>query len=231
MSLSGWPWLRFGPSLDWHMKENILSSAAGSHTPDWAAKVEWLEAQGCQRTLEATQRAAALPDAEALAHTEAALTARPQDAAPRYVRAYVHYFGDAPARARDELNLVLAQSGEAERGYAPIWLYLADRRAGGDGETAVSRHLEERPRSAWPHPVLDHLRGRLDVDALLRAARAAGTDPGPQVEAWFYAGQKALLDGDLARARKCFQEAQALGVVEYNEHGMALRALKSLVRR
>ncbi|KXZ43727.1 hypothetical protein GPECTOR_82g261 [Gonium pectorale] len=45
-----------------------IGAAAGSPTPDWAAKVEWLEAQGCPRTLGAAEQAASLPDdGEALA--------------------------------------------------------------------------------------------------------------------------------------------------------------------
>ncbi|KXZ43945.1 hypothetical protein GPECTOR_77g41 [Gonium pectorale] len=63
-------WLRFGPSLavEPHAKATLLSSAASSPTADWAAKVEWLEAQGCRRSVWAAIEAAALPnDAEALA--------------------------------------------------------------------------------------------------------------------------------------------------------------------
>ncbi|KXZ56480.1 hypothetical protein GPECTOR_1g43 [Gonium pectorale] len=40
----------------------VLAAAAGSPTPDWAAKVEWLEAQGCPRSARAAERAAARPD-------------------------------------------------------------------------------------------------------------------------------------------------------------------------
>ncbi|KXZ42675.1 hypothetical protein GPECTOR_125g508 [Gonium pectorale] len=39
-----------------------LAAAAGSPTPDWAAKVEWLEAQGCARSAEALEAAAACAD-------------------------------------------------------------------------------------------------------------------------------------------------------------------------
>ncbi|KXZ51843.1 hypothetical protein GPECTOR_11g282 [Gonium pectorale] len=42
---------------------HILAHAAGSPTPDWAAKVEWLEAQGCPRCAEALLIAAGRPDA------------------------------------------------------------------------------------------------------------------------------------------------------------------------
>ncbi|KXZ49073.1 hypothetical protein GPECTOR_23g158 [Gonium pectorale] len=40
----------------------ILSSAAGSPTSDWAAKVEWLEAQGALRSEDAAAKAVSLPD-------------------------------------------------------------------------------------------------------------------------------------------------------------------------
>ncbi|KXZ49043.1 hypothetical protein GPECTOR_23g13 [Gonium pectorale] len=61
-------WLRLGPSLSPHSKETLLSSAASSPTPDWAAKVEWLEALGCRPGTTAALYAAELPDCgEALA--------------------------------------------------------------------------------------------------------------------------------------------------------------------
>ncbi|KXZ49621.1 hypothetical protein GPECTOR_20g478 [Gonium pectorale] len=41
----------------------VVRAAAGSPTPDWAAKVEWLEAQGCPRSSSATPEAAKRPDA------------------------------------------------------------------------------------------------------------------------------------------------------------------------
>ncbi|KXZ51869.1 hypothetical protein GPECTOR_11g305 [Gonium pectorale] len=48
-------------------KEEVLAAAAGSPTPDWAAKMEWLEAQGCPRGRGAVAEAAAGsgPDAAA----------------------------------------------------------------------------------------------------------------------------------------------------------------------
>ncbi|KXZ46034.1 hypothetical protein GPECTOR_47g309 [Gonium pectorale] len=61
-------WLQFGLSLDMYDKAALLSKAASSPTPDWAAKVEWLEAQCCRRSTHVAQCAARLPnDAEALA--------------------------------------------------------------------------------------------------------------------------------------------------------------------
>ncbi|KXZ48207.1 hypothetical protein GPECTOR_29g113 [Gonium pectorale] len=62
-------WQRFdGPSMDEYENAVMLSAAAASPTPDWAAKVEWLEAQGCPTTTMAALKAAGMPDdGEALA--------------------------------------------------------------------------------------------------------------------------------------------------------------------
>ncbi|KXZ47447.1 hypothetical protein GPECTOR_35g885 [Gonium pectorale] len=48
--------------------EAFKAAAAASPTPDWTAKIEWLEAQGCRSTSMAAVAAAGMPnDAEALA--------------------------------------------------------------------------------------------------------------------------------------------------------------------
>ncbi|KXZ47029.1 hypothetical protein GPECTOR_38g266 [Gonium pectorale] len=46
-------------------QEVALAAAAGSGTPDWVAKVEWLEARGCRRTERVAAAAARCPDAAA----------------------------------------------------------------------------------------------------------------------------------------------------------------------
>ncbi|KXZ47939.1 hypothetical protein GPECTOR_31g301 [Gonium pectorale] len=48
-----------------HFDEQLLPTAAGSPTPDWQAKVEWLEGVGCARSVAACSAAAACPDAAA----------------------------------------------------------------------------------------------------------------------------------------------------------------------
>ncbi|KXZ54405.1 hypothetical protein GPECTOR_5g60 [Gonium pectorale] len=51
-------------------RTSLLAVAAGSRTPDWAAKVEWLEAQGCPRSVWVVDWSIAYleTDEEALAH-------------------------------------------------------------------------------------------------------------------------------------------------------------------
>ncbi|KXZ53498.1 hypothetical protein GPECTOR_7g948 [Gonium pectorale] len=56
------------PPYRLHAYHGLLADAAGSPTPDWAAKVEYLEAYGLLHSAQAVEAAAALPnDGEALA--------------------------------------------------------------------------------------------------------------------------------------------------------------------
>ncbi|KXZ46924.1 hypothetical protein GPECTOR_39g418 [Gonium pectorale] len=60
-------WRRWASQLTSTDKEAALAAAAAGPTPDWAAKVEWLEAQGCPRAVGVTETAAARPDADSAA--------------------------------------------------------------------------------------------------------------------------------------------------------------------
>lgn len=174
-------------------------------------------------------------DGEALDLSNRALAAAPGQISPRYTRAYALYFRDDFAAARSELQQILQQRGEAERGYAPIWLYLADRRSGGDGVGALADLPPPSGKLVWPQAVLDHLRGSASLAQAEAAAREDArdgrADPGRLCELYFYAGQKALLDGDSRRGRQLLQQALDTGVVEFNEHAMARRALARLEAR
>lgn len=170
-------------------------------------------------------------DDDAVRHADAALVASPTDLGPRYTRAFAQFHRADWAAARAELEQILQQRGEAERSYAPIWLYLTVRRAGGDGAAALKDLPLARPdgRPSWPAPVLDYLRGTARLaDAEAAAGVSGAPDPGRLCELYFYAGQKALLDGDPAQARRWFQQSVDTGVVEFNEHAMARRALARL---
>ncbi|KXZ48851.1 hypothetical protein GPECTOR_25g436 [Gonium pectorale] len=62
-------WQRWGPQQQQppeHFGTCILAAAAGSPTPDWAAKVEWLQARGCPLSTAAAAQVAGLPAASAM---------------------------------------------------------------------------------------------------------------------------------------------------------------------
>jgi lipoprotein NlpI len=169
-------------------------------------------------------------DEEAVQRATQELAAVPSDSAARSMRAYAHYFRQAWAPAQDDLTALLASRSEVERSYPQLWLYLAHRQAGGDGLSAIAAHVPVAAQPAWPYPVLQHFKGQLTLDQALAAARdeSGKPDPGRLCELHFFAGQKALVDGDLARARSHFQKSIDTGVVEFIEHGLAQRALEAL---
>ncbi|MFZ2989001.1 DUF3857 domain-containing protein [Ideonella sp.] len=170
-------------------------------------------------------------DADAVSHAEQALKLAPSDVAPRYTRAWARYFAGDWAASRDELKSVLEARAEVDRSYGAIWLYLASRRLGEDGLGAIAKLQPAASRPDWPYPVLQLMQGQQTFDAALAASRDAGQpDRGRECELYFYAAQKALLDGDKAQARRYLEKSLATGVVEFNEYAMAQRELQKLNR-
>ncbi|KXZ51267.1 hypothetical protein GPECTOR_13g754 [Gonium pectorale] len=55
-------WPTWG-KLEWQDRRDALAAAAGSSTPDWASKVEWLEEQGCPRSAAVACGVVSRPDA------------------------------------------------------------------------------------------------------------------------------------------------------------------------
>lgn len=168
-------------------------------------------------------------DASALAQADAALRLAPSDTAPRYTAAFARYFQGEYALVQQSLQQLLTSRTELDRGYAQLWLFLAVRRQGGDGVAATAPFAVAGNKPAWPHPVLSYLTGRSGFDDALAATREDGKpDPGRLCELYFYAGQKALIDGDARLGREYLQKALDTGVIEFNEYPFARRTLDAL---
>lgn len=149
----------------------------------------------------------------------------------RYTRAYAQYFAQDLTGARQTLTSLLSSRSEVERSYGPIWLYLAVRQGGdhAQAQAALSGLVPEAQSPAWPYPVLQYLRGNLSFDDAQAAARTGGKpDPGQQCELYFFAGEKARLEGDVRQARRWFEMAVETKVAEFIEHAFARRRLAQL---
>lgn len=170
-------------------------------------------------------------DAQAREHAERALQLAPNSIAPRYTRAWANFFAGELQPAREELKDILQSGTEVERSYGSIWLYLVSRRLGDEGG-AQSVPLPAGGQPPWPYAVLQLMQGKLDLDAALAFAREdVRARRGRECELYFYAGQKALLDHDLDRARSYLRKSIDTGVVEFNEHAMAKRELERIGER
>ena len=71
------------------------------------------------------------------------------------------------------------------------------------------------------------LEGRIDQEELLRSARHEdrGIERDNLAEAYFYLGQKALLEGRREEAARRFEESVEQGVTPFLEHKRALQEL------
>ena len=88
--------------------------------------------------------------------------------------------------------------------YLPIWIYMLEAR--GDTAQATSGfagRAKEIKAKVWPYPVVSFYLGQLSVEEL--DAAAIGDDQ--KCEANFYIGEWHLLKGDIASARKRFEQA------------------------
>ena len=164
--------------------------------------------------------------AVALKEAAESLRLAPARTHPYFVRGYTHFLaGDMPA-ARDDFTTALQSREEIERSYGAIWLYLATRRGGGDGVQAVKPFEPTAAYPEWPYSVLQLMEGRVDFDAALQASHENGQrSASRECELYYFAGEKALADGDLATARKYLHKSVDTGVIEFVEYETARREL------
>jgi len=141
----------------------------------------------------------------------------------------MHYLAGAMGPARDDFVAALQSRQEVERMYGTIWLYLANRRAGSDaGKAAEAVHAFEPSATypEWPFSVLQLMESRTTLDAALAASQENGQrSASRECELYYYAGEKALADGDMASARKFLRMSVATGVTEFVEYQAAQREL------
>jgi lipoprotein NlpI len=90
-------------------------------------------------------------------------------------------------------------------------VYLARARAGQPAQDELAAYAAKLDMKSWPGPVIDLYLGKATPNAVLAAAKDA--DPKKDKErhcaAYFYLGQKALLERKHAKARRLFQQSLA----------------------
>jgi len=116
--------------------------------------------------------------------------------------------------------------------YTSLWLFMAREYAGQDGLPELTRVAERLDLFYWPGPLANLFLGRTDVRATLEAARDPFLDLQGQneqaCEAYYYAGQYALLNGDRETAIRLFRESVKTGVTNFIEYDAARLALERL---
>lgn len=116
--------------------------------------------------------------------------------------------------------------------YAGLWLYLAREYGGQDGRPELTEVVKQQDLFYWPGPVAKLYLGRSSTEEVLQAARDPFLDDQSQLEqaceAYYYAGQYALLQGDKAEAARLFRAAVQTGVATFIEYDASRLALERL---
>lgn len=147
-------------------------------------------------------------------------------------------------RYRGNVNFFLGQFESAARDYnsslkrdpndiyAAIWLYMTREFSGQDGQPELTRATQQADLFFWPGPVVSLFLGKATIEDTLLAAKDPFLDDKTQreqaCEAFFYAGQYALLQGDKAEAIRLFRAAVETRVINFIEYDAARLVLERL---
>jgi len=113
--------------------------------------------------------------------------------------------------------------------YAAIFSYLCAAKQKKPGEIAAAA-AKFKDSKEWPAPVVLLLAGSLSPEKCLELAAAgkAADNQWRTAGAYFYIGEKALFDGDLAKAQASFAKCVELKDTRSQEYGYAKKELEAL---
>lgn len=130
--------------------------------------------------------------------------------------------------ARRRFGKAAEVAGSEELPYSLIWLALAEMKAGQAPDDAVRKHVP-RLGTGWPNDAVTFMLGESGEDKLLAAARQDEKESRLRLcEAYFYLGQKALLEGNVADAKRWFGKSVDTKASMYRELIFSQHELKRL---
>jgi len=168
-------------------------------------------------------------DAErASADLDKAIALDPLEVRALTQRGHVAFMNGNPVAAAKDW----AQAWRGNRGdlmipeaYLSIWIYMLEARDdNAKAAPAFAQRLKEVRAKVWPYPVASFYLGQMSVEQL----DAAAADNDQKCEANFYVGEWHLLKGDVALARKRFEQAFAGCPSNLMERDMAAIEAKRL---
>jgi lipoprotein NlpI len=149
----------------------------------------------------------------------------PQAAAAAYSRGRAHYAKQDYQNAAEDFALALKL--RADNPYAVLRLYLAQSHLGKGDAAVLKKGIEKLDSAIWPRPLLELFAGTGTDPALLAGINELPPKLRADVlcEAQYYLGERALLNGDKAKAREYFTATAAIGASTTIEHIDAKAAL------
>jgi len=141
-----------------------------------------------------------------------------------------YYLGNYEAAKQSFMKAAETASSD-ELPYSLIWLSVASRKAGSDPDPIV-RKYSARLSKNWPAAAVTYMLGGLSAEELIASARQEEKESRLRLcEAYFFLGQKALLNGNHTDAKHWFSKSVDTKVVMYREHILSQLELKKLEER
>lgn len=178
----------------------------------------------------ATNAFALSDDDKAIEYANKALLLKPSDNSARDKLIFMAYIKGDYAEAKRHITTILRDRQAVDHGYVAIWLYLTAKRTLEDAEKIVKPYLGNK-KSEWPRPILDYLMGASTWEQAQNASLDEDKDPSKLCELYYYAGEKALIEGRNHDALDLFSKSINTGVFEFNEYSLSLRRKQQLNER
>jgi lipoprotein NlpI len=136
----------------------------------------------------------------------------------------LHYLGQ-DEKASEVLDSALKDANGEGMMYSSIWRYIVSAQK--DGKQALSSAMENSQDRSWPYPILEMLTGKINPDELLKASSSSdkGINEDRHCEAYFYIGQKYLIENDKEKAKEYFKKSVEEGVAPFVEYNYSLHEL------
>jgi tetratricopeptide (TPR) repeat protein len=166
--------------------------------------------------------------ADALADLTKAISLTGIDSHWQYVRGWTNLYIGRNIDAHQDISLFLSKNELKDHGaYAPTVAYIALRKSGKVAE--VARFLKiwspKIDRTSWPGRIFTFMNGEMTAASLLELA---DDDEDKLTEAHTFIGEKLLIAGDQAGARKHFQWVVEHGKKDFFEYRLAVVELNRL---
>ena len=165
--------------------------------------------------------------AKAIADQDAVIRLDAKSAIAYLARGRARFYSGDFARAIPDFQAAIKLEPNS---YTAMWLYLARKRAGIDGEELLEQGTADIHGGGWPWPAVVLFLGRTDVDSVFAGAtdRDATRQRDQRCEATFYVAHWYLLRNDRARALPLLKEAQSECPRDFMEHEGAVAELRRL---
>ncbi|TCS64357.1 tetratricopeptide repeat protein [Varunaivibrio sulfuroxidans] len=167
----------------------------------------------------------------AIADYSRVLKLTPGDAQSFLSRGVLRFYNDDFDRAAlDFKSAARFARPELER-YALLWLYVADRRGDVKRDADLQDYLRTIDLTPWPGVILKHFDAKASREDVERGIAQSDDVKGQRRRAcvaYYFLGQKALIDGDPIQAKTDFNRAVQTGVTDYRQYEAAQFALRRL---